>query len=302
MDSAHPFATRFAILAAALLFSTGGAAIKAIGLSSWAVASLRSGIAAVAVLLLLPAARRLPSWRVVGVASVYASTMILFVSANKLTTAANAIFLQSTAPLYLLLLGPWLLGEPIRRRDLGAIAAIAAGMALFFFGTEPPRTTAPAPMLGNLLATAAGVTWAFTVLGLRALGRETMRGDARARAAAASASAQAVATGNVLAFLACLPLALPLGTVTAVDWALLGYLGVFQIGLAYVFLTVGLRTVPALEASLLLFLEPVLNPVWAWLVHGERPGPLALAGGAVILTATAVKAVLDARQRPQPAS
>lgn len=297
MDPHQPNASRLAILGAAFLFSTGGAAIKSIALSSWAVASLRSGIAAIAVLLLLPAARRLPSWRVVGVASVYAATMILFVTSNKLTTAANAIFLQSTAPLYLLLLGPLILAEPIRRRDVSLMAAIAAGMALFFLGSEAPRATAPAPLLGNVLATAAGLTWAFTVLGLRALGRDALRGDANARAVAASASAQAVATGNVIACLACLPLALPLGPVAPADWALLGYLGVFQIGLAYVLLTAGLRSVPALEASLLLFLEPVLNPVWAWLVHGEQPGPLALAGGTVILVATAIKTVLDTRPR-----
>ncbi len=110
---------RLLILAAAVLFSTGGAAIKSASLTSWQVACFRSGVAAVALLLLVPASRRLRNYRVWVAAAAYAATMILFVAANKLTTAANAIFIQSTAPLYLLLLGPWLLKEPIRRRDSG---------------------------------------------------------------------------------------------------------------------------------------------------------------------------------------
>ena len=107
--------------------------------------------------------------------------------------------------------------------------------------------------------------------------------------------------GNVIAFLIALPLALPLGSHTAGDWALIGYLGVFQIALAYVLVTRALTTIPALEASLILLIEPVLNPVWAWIFHGERPGFWALAGGGVILGATTIRAVLDARRAPESA-
>jgi drug/metabolite transporter (DMT)-like permease len=107
--------------------------------------------------------------------------------------------------------------------------------------------------------------------------------------------ATAVACGNLIAFLACLPAALPLVDVSRLDLAIILYLGVFQIAGAYYFLTRGLRAVPALEASLLLLLEPVLNPLWAWLVHGERPGPWPLVGGAAILVATAVKTWNDSR-------
>src|SRR6185295_9128401 len=103
------------VLAAALLFSTGGAAIKATSLSGWQVASFRSGIAAIALLLALPAARRRWSPRVWLVGAAYAGTMTCFVISNKLTTSAAAIFLQSTAPLWILLLAPWLLGEKLRR-------------------------------------------------------------------------------------------------------------------------------------------------------------------------------------------
>lgn len=283
---------RLQVLAAALLFSTGGAAIKAVELSSWQVASFRSGIAGLAVLLFLPGARRRPSWGIAGVGLVYALTMIAFVTANKLTTSANAIFLQDTAPLYLLLLGPWLLDEPVRRRDLLFMAALAAGMALFFVGSEPPRATAPNPVAGNLVSVASGIAWALTVLGLRWIGRRAGSLEGR------DEGAQAVLAGNVIAFLACVPFALPVAGLRAVDAALLLYLGVFQIGLAYVFLTRGMREVGALEAALLLLLEPVLNPVWTWLVHGERPGGLALAGGAVILAATVAKTWMDGRRGP----
>src|SRR5881394_1592483 len=106
------------LLAAALLFSTGGAAIKATSLTGWQVASFRSGIAVLALGLMTSEARRGYSWRAVPVGAAYATTLILFVLANKLTTSANTIFLQSTAPLYLLLLSPWLLHERIAREDV----------------------------------------------------------------------------------------------------------------------------------------------------------------------------------------
>lgn len=282
---------RLQILGAALLFSTGGAAIKATALTSWQVASFRSGVAAAAVLLLLPAARRGWSWRVLPVAAAYAATMILFVASNKLTTSANAIFLQSTAPLYILLLGPLLLKEPLRGRDGAFMAALAGGLLLFFVGgTEAAQATAPDPRAGNLLATASGVCWALTVVGLRWLGSRAREGKGE------DATMPTVVAGNALAFLACLPMALPAGNAGAADWAVIAYLGVFQIGAAYVLLATGLRHVPALEASMLLLLEPALNPVWAWLVHGEAPGPWSIAGGALILGATVARTVLDGRR------
>ncbi len=278
---------RLEVLATALLFSTGGAAIKAASFGSWQVASFRSGVAAAAVWLLVPAARRLPRGRGVllaaGVALCYAATLILFVLANKATTAANTIFLQATAPLYILLLGPLWLHEPIRRRDLLAMAAVAGGTALFFVGRQPAFATAPHPLRGNLLAALSGLTYALMLMGLRWLGK------------GAGVPAAAVALGNLFAFLLALPLALPLATHSAMDWAVIVYLGVFQIGLAYALLTRAIPHLPALEVSLLLYLEPALNPLLAWLVHGEYPGRLALAGGAMIIGATGLKAWWDAR-------
>ncbi len=271
-----PVVSRLELLAAAALFSTGGAAIKATSLSGWQVACFRSAVAAAAIFLLLAPARRNWSWRAPAVGCAYASTLVLYVLANKLTTAANAIFLQDTAPLYLLLVGPWLLQEPIRRRDLALMLALAAGAALVFAGQQAPQRTAPDPLRGNVVALASGVGWALTLAGLRWLGGK-------------DTGLTAVVAGNLFAFLACLPQALPVEAASGRDWLIVAYLGIFQIGLAYVFLTRGMRGVPAFEASLLLLAEPALNPLWSWWCNGERPANLALAGGALILAATAAR-------------
>ena len=278
---------RLQVLAAALLFSVGGAGIKACALTSWQVASFRSGIAAIVVWLLMPAARRFWTPRIALVALAYAATVILFVLANKLTTSANTIFLQSAAPLYILVLGPWLLRERSRPFDLVVIALIAGGLSLFFVGVEPPVRTAPNPFLGNILAATAGITWACTVMGLRWTGRTGATGGSSAPAV--------VVLGNLIAFAVGLPFALPVVEARIVDWVIVAGLGVVQIGLAYVFLTLAMRHIPALEASVLLLLEPALNPLWSWMVHGERPGPWSILGGITIMAATVLKTWIDSR-------
>jgi drug/metabolite transporter (DMT)-like permease len=266
---------RLLLLAGAALMSTGGAAIKLSGLSGWQVASFRSGVAALALLWLTPVGRRHIDGRALLIGMGYAATMILFVLANKLTTAASAIFLQSTAPLYILLLAPWLLGEPTRRRDLAVMGAMAVGLVLFFVGEQQSFASAPEPLRGNLIGALDGVTWALTVMGLRWISRDPTR----------SVGAMLV-TGNVLACVLCLPLALPIGGAGPADWLVVAYLGVFQIALAYVLVSAGLRHLTALQGVLLLLLEPVLNPLWAALVHGEMPGSWSLLGGAIILAAS----------------
>lgn len=275
-------------MAAAVLFSTGGAAIKATALQGWQVASFRSGVAAVTLLLLLPASRRRPRVSELAVSVSYAATLVLFVLSTKWTTAASAIFLQATSPLYVVLLSPRLLDERVRARDLVFLAVLAAGLSLFFLAGQAPQATAPRPVAGNVLGAVTGLTWAFTVIGLRALQRE-----------GAGGGEVAVVAGNTLACLATLPLALslPFAGTGSRDALLILYLGAVQIGLAYACLTSGLVRVSALTATLLLVLEPVLNPVWAFLVHGERVSPGALAAGALILGATVAKNVLDLRQR-----
>lgn len=296
---------RLRVLAAALTFSIGGAGIKACQLTSWQVASFRSGIAALTLLLILPEARRGWNARAALVGIAYATTVTLFVLANKLTTSANTIFLQSTAPLYILLLSPWLLREPIRARDVLVMAVVVLGMSLLFVGTERRYATAPDPVHGNILAILSGLSWAFTLMGLRWMGRHEgtpapapdAPHDAPLPAPAAPGSAApAVVIGNLIAFFVGLPFALPVLAARPLDWAIVGGLGTIQIGVAYVFLTAGMRHVRALEASMLLLLEPVLNPVWSWLIHGEKPRAWSLVGGAIILGGTLAKTWMDSRR------
>lgn len=279
---------RFEVLLAAVLFSTGGAAIKACGLSSVQVACFRSGIAALTLVVLLPGARRAWDWRAVAVGGAYAATMVLYVLANKLTTAANTIFLQSSAPLYILFLAPWLVGERFRARDLGFMLLLAVGVTLFFLSSSPGALTAPDPFRGDVLAACSGLTWALTILGLRWLASAP---------GTDGGTGTALLIGNLLACAVCLPGAFPLGVATSGDWMLVVYLGTCQIGLAYLFLSRGVAGVPALDASLLLLVEPVLNAIWAWMIHAEQPGPFALAGGGIILVATAWKAWGDVPER-----
>ncbi len=273
------------IVAAAALFSTAGAAIKSCGLTGFQVTCFRSAVAAITILVLMPEARRGWSWAAALVSLAYTACMTLFVLSTKLTTAANAIFLQATSPLYILLLGPWLLGEAVRRRDLALLAPLALGLALFFVGIDGPVATAPDPVRGNVLAAGSGLAIALLVVGLRWLA-----GRGRGEAAAA------ILIGNIVGFLATLPAAVPVAEPRLAEALIILYLGVFQLGLAYVLVTRAIAHVPALEASMLLFIEPVLNPVWAWLVHGEVPGVWARVGGALILGTTALQTVLEARR------
>ena len=284
-----PLSAPLLVLAAAALFSTGGAAIKAASFNSWQVASFRSGVAALAILLLIPEARRNWRWRYVPIAVSYALTLLFFVTANKLTTAANAIFLQSTAPFFVLIIGPLILKEPIRRSDLLLMAGVACGMALFFTGHETAVATAPDPARGNIFAALSGFTYAITLAGLRWAERGHASGE--------SAGMITVLMGNLIGCAATLPMALPATLVRWQDVAVILWLGVFQIGLAYFCLTRGIRHVPAFEATTLLLLEPTLNPIWTWLVHAERPAALSLAGGAVILLSTLLNSWWQSRRQ-----
>jgi drug/metabolite transporter (DMT)-like permease len=273
------------VITAAILFSTGGAAIKTVTLSGLQVASIRSGIAAVALMLWLRG-RVERSPKVIAVGLVYAATLVLFVTSTKLTTAANAIFLQSTAPLYIAVLAPLLLGERFRARDLALLAAAGAGLALCVGGgsASTATATAPDPTTGNLLGVLCSLSWALTLLGLRWV-ELNQRGS----------GISSVVAGNVIAFLVGVPLLMPLPSVSPLDAAGLLYLGIVQIALAYVLLTGAVGHLPTLHVSLLLLIEPVLNPLWTWIVRGENPGVATLAGGAIIVTAAGLQVAWDSR-------
>jgi DME family drug/metabolite transporter len=269
---------RLRLVGAAVLFSTGGTAIKLCGYGVWQMAAGRALIAALAILLLLPDAWRRWSWRASLVGIPYAGAALCYLFANKLTTAASAIFIMASDPLFVLALAPLLLRERVTRHDLEYMAALGVGMALLLSAPGRVFATAPNPGLGNFFAAGCAVFWAFAILGFRWVARHPRGGQGAVAAAAAS--------GNVIVCLAALPLALPLQTGEPRDWLVLVYLGVFQLGLAYVFLARAIPDVRAIEASLVLLVEPVLSPIWAWLVHGETPGMRAVVGGAVILAAT----------------
>ena len=248
------------------------------------VSSLRAGIAALA-LLLWWRGRLTWSWPAVAIGVVYAATLTLFVNATKLTTAAHAIYLQSTAPLYIIVLSPWLIRERIRARELIYLAVVGTGLVLCVLGRVDATATAPDPATGNMFGVLCSITWALTLVGLR-WGQRSGQG----------VGTTAVVAGNVIAFAVGLPFALPLPSATPAEWATLVYLGVFQIGVAYVFLTSAMSHLPALDVSLLLLLEPVLNPIWTWLVRGENPGVWVWTGGAIIIAATAGKTMYESHQ------
>lgn len=211
------------ILLAALLFSSGGALIKLCSFPPLERAGLRALVAALTLFLLLPETRRAPSWRVLALAPAYFAATVLFVVANSLTTAANAIFLQSTAPLWIVLLAPVVLGEWPRRRELALLACILCGMAMFFVAPATPAATAPEPRLGDIAALVAGLGYGCLLLGFRWLAR---RGP--------DEQVAAVAWGNAISAPAALALApllgQPLTWGDARSWAAILALGTSRSG------------------------------------------------------------------------
>ena len=273
--------SRLLLLAAAALWSTAGAAMKVCALSGLQIAGGRSLVAGLFLLAALPEARRRPTARMLLPGVAYAATVVLFALANKLTTAANAIFIQDTAPLWVLVLSPALLPERAGRSQLLAIPVYALGLGLFFLDE-----LSPGQLAGNLVALGAGLSFAFCIIGLRRAGDD---------------AGAALVLGNLLAAAAVLPMWGTGPAARPLDLGIVAGLGVFQLGLAYLCFARGIAQVPALEASLLVLLEPVLNPIWTFLAVGERPGRWALAGGAVVLGATVWRAAgpaLAAALRP----
>lgn len=253
-----------------MLWSTGGLFIKATTLSGLELSFGRSLLAAITVAILT---RRegFGLNRVTAVAALlYAALLVLFVLATKQTTAANAIFLQYTAPVYVLLLEPLFYKEKFRRRDLITVVFCIIGMSLFFVGKLRPQD-----VTGNLLALASGICFACYFLLLRhSTAREVNR-------------ASSVIYGNLLAVLVTAPVALAAWPrLTAADAACIAYLGIVQIGFAYLLFTLAMaRGVRSLDASIISYIEPVLNPVWVFLFLGERPSKWAILGGAIIVAA-----------------
>ncbi len=276
------------VLLAALLWSTGGLFIKWTTLSAFELSFGRSLLAALTVAIFT---RRegFGINRLTALTSVlYAALLLLFVLATKLTTAANAIFLQYTAPIYVLLLEPFLFREKFRVGDLAVVAACMAGMSLFFVGQ-----LSAADVQGNIAALCSGLCFAFYILLLRhPRSREVNR-------------ASSVIYGNLLLLLVtAIVIVIDPASLRAVlhagarDLAAVAYLGVVQIGVAYTLFTLGMaRGVRSLDAGIVGYIEPVLNPVWVFLFLGERPSKWAITGGAIIITAVIFHTIRGAHRR-----
>jgi drug/metabolite transporter (DMT)-like permease len=274
-----------AVAGAALLWSSGGVFIKLAPMPALAVASGRSLVAGLFYMLVLRPNLRAARF---STAAAYAACILTFVTATRLTTAANAIFLQYTGPAYVLVLSPWLLREPFRAIDGACVALSLCGMSLFFVGKVEPGQLA-----GNLLGIASGVFFALVVV--------LLRRDARGGKGDALPSA---ALGNLLAAAVSLPFAiraLPQMT-TGPGLFVLLYLGIVQLGVAYLLFMRGVRRVPAAEASLISTLEPIFNPLWVFIGTGEQPGPWAIAGGAVVVASVILRTVWPQPQRASTTS
>jgi drug/metabolite transporter (DMT)-like permease len=257
------------VLGAAILWSTGGLFIKGTTLSGLELSFGRSLLAAITVAVFT---RRegFGLNRVTALAALlYAALLILFVLATKQTTAANAIFLQYTAPVYVLVLEPLLYKEKFRRRDLITVTLCILGMSLFFVGKLRPQDVS-----GNLLALGSGLCFAFYFLLLR---HSSARNVNRA---------SSVIYGNLLVVLIAAPAGLAaMKHLSAADAACVAYLGIVQIGFAYLLFTLAMaRGVRSLDAGIVGYIEPVLNPIWVFLFIGERPSGWAILGGAIIAT------------------
>lgn len=276
------------VLGAALLWSTGGLFIKWNDLSAFELSCGRSLFAA-ATVMLLTRREGFGVNRVTGVAAVlYAVLLLLFVVATKLTTAANAIFLQYTAPVYILLLEPVLFKEKYRAQDFLTVAFCVCGMSLFFVGRLRPQD-----VNGNLAALASGLCFAFFFLLLR-----HRRAREVNRASAVIYGSWLLALATFVALFAFPEQTRGGAQLTARNFAVMAYLGVFQIGLAYTLLTAGVaRGVKSLDAGIIGYIEPVLNPIWVFLVLRERPSQWALLGGAIIITAVVAHTLWEARRR-----
>ncbi|AIF49956.1 DMT family transporter [Pelosinus sp. UFO1] len=259
----------FYLALTALLWSAGGVLIKWI---NWHPMSIAGGRSIIAALVIWLAFRKeslsfsKPQW---GGAVAYCACVTLFVIATKLTTAANAILLQYTAPIYVALLSGWLLGEKATRRDWVTIFVVCFGMIFFFLDK-----VSGGGLLGNLCAVASGISFAFFILFMR------MQKD--------GSPYGSVLIGNLFTF------AISLffwsgNSFESTNLISISLLGVFQLGIAYVLYSYAIRHVEALEATLITSIEPILNPIWVFLLIGEQPGFYSMAGGLIVMTAITMR-------------
>jgi DME family drug/metabolite transporter len=264
------------VVFAVLLWSTGGLFIKMTEVSGYEVNLGRCLFAAITILLLSRFKVVRANGFTILAALFYVGALSFFAVANKKTTAANAIFLQYTAPIYILILAPLVLREKFRFSDLITVAICLVGMAMFFVDSNPiANLSSESQFVGNILGLCSGVCLGIYILLLRH--RQALKQN----------PASSVFYGNLMAIAVMIPFIVDspsrwqLNDVLAVV-----FLGVFQIGLAYFLFTYGVANgVRSLDASIIGFIEPLLNPVWVYLFIGETPSRWAILGGAIIIAA-----------------
>ena len=271
------------MLICAALWSVAGIFIKLIPWNGFAVAGMRSLIAGltIAVYMLITRRRYILSRRTVVGGIMTAGVYTCFTVANKLTTAANAIVLQFTCPVFIVILSAIFLKQKIRKNDLAVVIATLAGIALFFFDQLKPGY-----ILGNIVAIAAGMFMAvmFILVG-------NMEGDERF---------STITNGQFLTFFVGLPFIIATKPeFTAAATASILVLGVFQLGISYILYVKSTQYCPPLACCLLGALEPLLNPVWVLIFDGERPGVWALIGGIIVVVSITLWCTFD-RDKKEP--
>ena len=277
------------VVVAVLLWSTGGLFIKMTSLDAFSVNLGRSLFAAIIVAIFtFKKGLRLDKFTILS-SLLYAGTLTCFVYANKNTTAANAIFLQYTAPVYILILAPFILKERFRMTDLIAVVICIAGMSFFFL--EPQDSSNK--LAGNVFAGNISALFSGLFLGLYFL---LLRHPKSLR----QNPALSVFYGNLIIVLLMIPFLIskPPDEINSKDLIAIIYLGVFQIGVAYILFTKGVAEgVRSLDASIIGFIEPLLNPVWVLIFVGETPSKWALIGGAIIVAAIISHTVIQSRYK-----
>jgi len=270
------------LLLSAILWSSGGLVIKLVSWNPVAIAGVRGLISMVFLLVYVRHPRFTWSFPQIGGAIIFALTVTLFVVATKWTTAANAILLQYTAPVYVAFLGAWFLGEQTRWFDWITIIVVVGGMALFFFDQLTPGY-----LWGNVCAILSGVGFAFFVLFMRKQKNES--------------PLETVILGDFFTGLIGLPFMFE-SMPGSFSWLGLIFLGVVQLGFSYALYSEAIRHVTALEAILIPSIEPILNPIWVFLILEERPGKWALTGGLIVLISVTLRSLIAIRRRNLPSS
>lgn len=253
------------VFLAALLYSIGGLCIKVIPWSGMSINGGRTAIALVVIGAYLWCVRhtlRFNRWILLGALCVFGAN-VLFSVANKMTTAANAIVLQFTAPIFVMLFTALFFRRKPTKLDLGACIVVFGGIIFFFVDSLSMGGTA-----GNILALCSGVAYAGVFMM-----NEMPNSDAIC----------SVFWGDVISAVTGLPFLLKETDFSAVPVISLLILGVFQVAVAYILLTIGLKTTPSVTASLVSGIEPVLNPILVAVFYGEKMGAFALVGAAIVI-------------------